>query len=133
MRLSPRTCGEQPMKPSFGARCRGAEVKPMQASGRPRRPCINSCINGNAKNGWWRTEWGLTRTTSASSKIDKPKRQIGRWLLPATATTRCLKPILEEIALNLQKLVRNRSQPRRPQPKRHLSHAYERLCLYANL
>jgi hypothetical protein len=30
--------------------------------------------------------------------IDKIKRQIGRWLLAAPATTRRLKPLLEEIA-----------------------------------
>jgi len=65
-------------------------------------------------------------------EIDKIKRQIGRWLLAATATTRRLKHILEEIALNLQKFVPNRSQPRKPQPKPHLSHAYKRLCIYAN-
>ncbi|WP_366984014.1 transposase [Accumulibacter sp.] len=58
-------------------------------------------------------------------EIDKIKRQIGRWLLAATATARRPKPILEEIALNLQKFVPNRSRPRKPQPKPHLSHAYK--------
>lgn len=43
---------------------------------------------------------------------DKIKRPIGRWLLAATATTRRLKFILADIALNLQKFVPNRSQPR---------------------
>ncbi|MBL8424186.1 MAG: hypothetical protein JNK06_11940 [Candidatus Accumulibacter phosphatis] len=57
--------------------------------------------------------------------IDKIKRQIGRWLL-AAATARRLKPLLEEIALNLQKFVPNRSRPRKPQPKPHRSHAYQR-------
>jgi len=50
--------------------------------------------------------------------IDKIKRQIGRWLLAATAMTRCLRPMLEEIALNLQKFVPDRFQPRKTQPKR---------------
>jgi hypothetical protein len=57
--------------------------------------------------------------------IDKIKRQLGRWLLTAQATTRRLKPLLAEIALNLQKFVPERSQPRKPQPKPHLSHAYK--------
>lgn len=57
--------------------------------------------------------------------IDKIKRQIGRWLLRATATTRRLKPILEELALNLQKFVPDRSQPRKPQAKPHRAHAYK--------
>jgi hypothetical protein len=57
--------------------------------------------------------------------IDKIKRQLGRWLLAAQATTRRLKPLLAEIALNLQKFVPDRSQPRKPQPKPHLSHAYK--------
>ena len=51
--------------------------------------------------------------------IDKIKRQIGRWLLTAAATPRRLKPLLKELALNLQKLVPHRSQPRKPQPKPH--------------
>ena len=58
--------------------------------------------------------------------IDKIKRQIGRWLLAAAATPRRLKPLLEELALNLQKFVPNRSRPRKPQPKPHRSHAYKR-------
>ena len=57
--------------------------------------------------------------------IDKIKPHIGRWLLAATATPRRLKPILAEIALNLQKFVPDRCQPRKPQPKPHLSHAYK--------
>jgi hypothetical protein len=68
---------------------------------------------------------GSTYKINRTLEIDKIKRQIGRWLLAATATTRRLKPILEEIALNLQKFVPNRSQPRKPQPKPHLSHAYK--------
>ncbi|TLD43975.1 MAG: hypothetical protein FAZ92_03748 [Accumulibacter sp.] len=54
--------------------------------------------------------------------IDRIKRQIGRWLLAATVTTRRLKPILEGIAVNLQTFVPNRSQPRTSQSKPHLSH-----------
>ena len=57
--------------------------------------------------------------------FDKIKRQLGRWLLAAQATTRRLKPLLEEIALNLQKFVPDRSQPRKHQRKPHLSHAYK--------
>jgi len=57
--------------------------------------------------------------------IDKIKRQIGRWLLRATATTRRLKPIIEDLALNLQKFVPDRSRPRKPRPKPHRSHAYK--------
>jgi len=68
---------------------------------------------------------GSSYKINRTLEIDKIKRQIGRWLLAATATTRRLKPILEEIALNLQKFVPNRSQPRKPQPKPHLSHAYK--------
>ena len=57
--------------------------------------------------------------------IDKIKRQIGRWLLTTAATPRRLKPLLKELALNLQKLVPHRSRPRKPQPKPHRSHAYK--------
>jgi hypothetical protein len=57
--------------------------------------------------------------------FDKIKRHVGRWLLRATATTRRLKPILEELTLNLQKFIPDRSQPRKPQPKPHRSHAYK--------
>ena len=58
-------------------------------------------------------------------EIDKIKRQIGRWLLAGAATTRRLRPLMKEIALNLQKFIPDRSQPRKPQPKPHLSHAYK--------
>ncbi|HCZ16329.1 MAG TPA: hypothetical protein DHV85_17420 [Candidatus Accumulibacter sp.] len=58
--------------------------------------------------------------------FDKIKRQIGRWLLAAATTPRRLKSLLEELALNLQKLVPHRSRPRKPQPKPHRSHAYKR-------
>jgi len=57
--------------------------------------------------------------------FEKIKRHIGRWLLNATATPRRLKLLLDEIALNLQKFVANRSKPRKPQPKPHRSHAYK--------
>jgi hypothetical protein len=42
--------------------------------------------------------------------IDKIKRQTGRWLLTVSTTARRLKPILEEIALNLQKFVLDRKR-----------------------
>jgi len=57
--------------------------------------------------------------------IDKIKRQIGRWFLAAAATPRKLKPLLNEIALNLQKFIPDRSQPRKPQRKPHRYHAYK--------
>lgn len=57
--------------------------------------------------------------------IDKIKTQVGRWLLAAKPSTRSLKPLLAEIALNLQKFVPDRSQPRKAQPKPHLAHAYK--------
>ena len=68
---------------------------------------------------------GSSYRINRTSEIDQIKRQIGRWLLAVSATARRPKPILEEIALNLQKSVPNRSQPRKPQPKPHLSHAYK--------
>jgi hypothetical protein len=59
--------------------------------------------------------WPSTRSSDRSA--------VGSWLQPPplAASSR----ILEEIALNLQKFVPNRSQPRKPQPKPHLSHAYK--------
>ena len=57
--------------------------------------------------------------------FDKIKRQIGRWLLAAKATSRRLKPLLKEIALNLQKFVPDRSRPRKPQHKPHRFYAYK--------
>ena len=66
---------------------------------------------------------GSSYKVNRTLAIDKIKRHIGRWLLMATATTRRLKPILREIALNLQKFVPDRSQPRKSQPKPHLAHA----------
>jgi hypothetical protein len=65
--------------------------------------------------------WKINRTLM----IDKIKRQIGRWLLAAGATTRRLKPLIQEIAANLQKFVAGRSKPRTPQRKPHRSHAYK--------
>ncbi len=65
--------------------------------------------------------WKINRT----SAIDKIKRQIGRWLLAAGATTRRLKPLIQEIAANLQKFVAGRSKPRIPQRKPHRYHAYK--------
>jgi hypothetical protein len=68
-----------------------------------------------------RSSYKINRTLA----IDKIKRQIGRWLLMASATTRRLNPLLDKIALNRQKFVPDRSRPRKPQPKPHLSHAYK--------
>ena len=56
--------------------------------------------------------------------FDKIKRQLGRWLL-AAATVRRIKPVIVELALNLQKLIPDRAQPRKPQRKPHRSHAYK--------
>ncbi len=58
--------------------------------------------------------------------IDKIKRQIGRWLFAAAVTPRRFKPLLEKLALNLQKFVPNRPRPRKPQPKPLRSHAFKR-------
>lgn len=66
--------------------------------------------------------WKINRTQA----IDKIKRQIGRWLLAAGATTRRLKPLIKEISANLQKYVAGRSKPRPPQRKPHGYHAYKR-------
>ncbi len=44
--------------------------------------------------------------------FDKIKRQLGRWLLLAKATTRNVTRCLNELALNLQKFVPDRSQSR---------------------
>ena len=65
--------------------------------------------------------WKINRTLA----IDKIKRQIGRWLLADGATTRRLKPLIHEIAANLQKFVAGRSKPRTPQRKPHRYHAYK--------
>lgn len=51
--------------------------------------------------------------------FDKIKRQIGRWLLAAAATTRRIKPVIEELAKNLQRFVPDRSQPRPKRSKQH--------------
>ncbi len=67
------------------------------------------------------SDWKINRTLM----IDKIKRQIGRWLLAAGATTRRLRPLIQEIAANLQKFVAGRSKPRTPQRKPHRSHAYK--------
>ena len=57
--------------------------------------------------------------------FDKIKRQLGRWLLTAVATVRRVKPVIAELALNLQKFVPDRARPRKYQPKPHRSHAYK--------
>jgi hypothetical protein len=56
--------------------------------------------------------------------IDNIKRQIGRWLLAAGATTSRLRLLIQEVAANLQKFFAGRSQPRMPQRKPARSHAY---------
>jgi len=43
--------------------------------------------------------------------VDKMKRQLGRWLLHASASTRAFRALLAEIALNIQKFVADRSRP----------------------
>lgn len=58
--------------------------------------------------------------------IEKIKRQIGRWLLKAAATVRRVRSVLDELALNLQRFVPGRSQPRRHRPKSHKFFSYKR-------
>ena len=57
--------------------------------------------------------------------IQKIKEKVGRWLLAGAATTRQLKSLMKEIAMDLQKLVPERTNPHHPQPKPHRSHAYK--------
>jgi hypothetical protein len=58
--------------------------------------------------------------------FDKIKRQLGRWLLILPRlTARHLKPVLEELAKNLQKFVPARARPRPGGPKPHRHHAYK--------
>lgn len=57
--------------------------------------------------------------------IDKIKRYLGRWLLLAASGLRGLRAVLNEIAMNVQKFVPNRSRPRPHRPKPHRSHAYK--------
>lgn len=68
---------------------------------------------------------GSSYKINRTQAIDKIKRQLGRWLLAAAATTRRLKPVIEELAMNLQKFVPDRSKPRKHKPKHHRSHAYK--------
>lgn len=56
--------------------------------------------------------------------FDKIKRHLGRWLLHAV-TIRRVRPVLEALALNLQKFVPDRSRPRPARPKPHRFHAYK--------
>ena len=65
--------------------------------------------------------------------IKKIKRQAGCWLFTAATAPRRLDPLLEELALNLQKLVQNRSRPRKLQPKRQRSYACKRTWQSARL
>lgn len=67
------------------------------------------------------SDWKINRTLM----IDKIKPQIDRWPLAAGATTRRLKPLIQEIAANLQKFVAGRSKPRTPQRKPHRAQAYK--------
>ena len=64
---------------------------------------------------------GSSYKINRTQAIDKIKRQLGRWLLLGTATTRSLQSLMQELAANLQKFVPDRSRPRKPQPKPHLS------------
>jgi hypothetical protein len=57
--------------------------------------------------------------------VNKIKRQIGRWLLAAAATIRRVRPVLEELALNLQRFVPGRSKPRQHRQKPHRFHSYK--------
>lgn len=57
--------------------------------------------------------------------FDKIKRQLGRWLLAAQATLHRIKPVLAELAKNLQKFVPDRAQPHPARPKPHRHHAYK--------
>lgn len=87
------------------------------------------CDNLNALAAYVATDTHLDPGSSykinRTQAIDKIKRQIGRWLLLGTATTRSLQSLMQELAANLQKFVPDRSRPRKPQPKPHLSHAYK--------
>jgi hypothetical protein len=60
-----------------------------------------------------------------TQEIQKIKENVGRWLLAGAATARRLKSLMKEIAMDLQKLVPDRTNPHKPQPKPHLSHAYK--------
>ncbi|MEF8706133.1 MAG: hypothetical protein V5B07_06820, partial [Candidatus Accumulibacter sp. UW27] len=58
------------------------------------------------------------------------KENVGRWLLAGAATARRLKSLMKEIAMDLQKLVPDRTNPHKPQPKPHLSHAHSCTSLH---
>ena len=67
-----------------------------------------------------------TYRINRTQAFDKIKRQLGRWLLVFThVTARHLKPVLEELAKNLQKFVPERARPRPGGPKPHRHHAYK--------
>ena len=87
------------------------------------------CDNLNALAAWVATDAHLDPDSpyliNRTQAFDKIKRQIGRWLLAATATTRRVKILLNELALNLQRFVPDRHQPRPQRPKPHLFHAYK--------
>lgn len=65
--------------------------------------------------------------------FDKIKRQLGRWLLAAAATLRRVKALIQELAMNLQKFIPDRSQPRPHRPKPHRFHAYKPIWPRAKL
>lgn len=79
---------------------------------------------------WHASRSGFVYKINRTLAVDDIKRQVGRWLRMASATTRHLKPILAEIALNLQDLVPDRSRRRKPQSKPQLSHACEDWVAY---
>jgi hypothetical protein len=98
--------------------------EPFSVSGLPAL-----CDNLNALAAWVATDAHLDPDSpyliNRTQAFDKIKRQIGRWLLAATATTRGVKIVLKELALNLQRFVPDRHQPRPQRPKPHLFHAYK--------
>ncbi len=57
--------------------------------------------------------------------FDKIKRQLGRWLLHAKATLRCVKAVLKELAKNWQQFIPDRLRPRDQKVKPHGSFAYK--------
>ncbi|MFZ4539762.1 transposase [Propionivibrio sp.] len=85
------------------------------------------CDNINALAAYAATDACLDPDSSykinRTQAFDKIKRQIGRWLLKAGATTRRIKPVLQELAKNLQRFIPDRAQPRPKRPKPHLSFA----------
>lgn len=75
------------------------------------------CDNLNALAAYVATEACLDPESpykiNRTQAFDKIKRQLGRWLLLASATVRRVKPLIMEITLNLQKFIPDRSSPRK--------------------